>query len=58
MRDREFEKVLESYSESYKQDISYYNNSAEIKLEPVDPGYSTPFEDSKFVKKDENNLPW
>ena len=48
MRDREFEKSLESYSESYKQDISYYGNSAEIKLEPVDPGYLIPLEDLEF----------
>ena len=42
LKDEAFEKALESYSESYKQDISYYTNSAEIKLEPVDPGYPTP----------------
>jgi hypothetical protein len=58
MRDREFEKVLESYSESYKQDVYYYTNSAEIKLEPVVLEDSAPLEDSEFTKKAEDNLPW
>ena len=58
MRDREFEKSLESYSESYKQDISYYGNSAEIKLEPVVIGHSAPPEDLEFTEKAEDNLPW
>ena len=57
LKDEAFKKALESYSESYKQDISYYTNSAEIKLEPVDHGYSTPFEDSEFTEKAEDNLP-
>ena len=57
MKDKEFEEVLKSYSENYKQDISYYTNSAEIKLEPVYPGYTTPPEDSEFTEKAEDNLP-
>ena len=57
LKDEAFKKALESYSESYKQDISYYTNSAEIRSEPVDPGYSTPFEDSEFTEKAEDNLP-
>ena len=57
LKDEAFEKALESYSESYKQDISYYTNSAEIKLEPVVLGHSTPPEDSKFNEKVEDNLP-
>ena len=36
----------------------YYTPSAEIKLEPVDPGYSAPPEDSEFTEKAEDNLPW
>ena len=58
LKDEAFEKALESYSESYKQDISYYTNSAEIKLEPVVLGHSTPLEDSEFTEKVEDNLPW
>ena len=57
IRDREFEEELKNYSEKYKQDISYYTNSATIKLEPVDNGYSTPFEDLEFTEKAEDNLP-
>ena len=58
LKDEVFEKALESYSESYKQDISYYTNSAEIKLEPVVLGHSSPPEDSEFTEKAEDNLPW
>ena len=59
MRDREFEKSLESYSKKLNSMESlYYTPSAEIKLEPVDPGYSTPFEDSELNEKAEDNLPW
>ena len=58
LKDEVFEKALESYSESYKQDISYYTNSAEIKLEPVVLEDSAPPEDSEFTEKDEDGLPW
>ncbi len=58
LKDEAFEKELKSYSENYKQGISYYTNSAEIKLEPVDPGYSTPPEDLEPNEKAEDNLPW
>ena len=57
IRNREFEEELKSYSEKYKKDISYYNPSAEIKLEPVVLGHSTLLEDSEFTKKAEDNLP-
>ena len=57
MKDKEFEEELKKLLKKNKQDISYYTNSAEIKLEPVDPGYSTPLEDSEFTEKAEDNLP-
>ena len=57
IRDREFEEELKNYSEKYKQDISYYTNSAEIKLEPVVLEDSAPPEDSEFTEKAEDNLP-
>ena len=55
LKDEIIEKELKSYSESIAS--LYYTPSAEIKLEPVDPGYSTPFEDSEFTEKAEDNLP-
>ena len=58
LKDEAFEKALESYSESYKQDISYYTNSAEIKLEPVVLGHSSPPENLKLNEKSKDNLPW
>ena len=56
MRDFEFEKSLKSYSKELNS--LYYNPSAEIKLEPVDPGYPTPSVDEDFTEKAEDNLPW
>ena len=55
LKDEAFEQELKNYSESLNS--LYYTPSAEIKLEPVDPGYSTPFEDSEFTEKAEDNLP-
>ena len=57
LKDEIIERELKSYSESYKQDISYYTNSAEIKLEPVNP-YSTPPENLELNEKSKDNLPW
>ena len=57
LKDEIIERELKSYSESYKQGISYYTNSAEIKLEPVNPGYPTPSVDEDFTEKAEDNLP-
>ena len=56
LKDEAFEKELKSYSESLTS--LYYNPSAEIKLEQVDPGYSTPPENLELNEKSEDNLPW
>ena len=56
LKDKAFEQELKSYSESLNS--LYYNPSAEIKLEPVVLGHSSPPEDSEFTEKDEDGLPW
>ena len=54
-KDQQFEKELESYSK--KLNSLYYNPSAEIKLELVNP-YSTPPENLELNEKSKDNLPW